>query len=112
LDVASERFSAFASCKLLENSSVQALEMSIIVLEFAEFDCRISYGKASCKTMLETGTCKLDGVALNVLEGSPIFVQELMGGRQTFTIDDTDTELNCERCFLLYFRRVFECSTS
>jgi hypothetical protein len=39
-------FSASASCKLLENLSVQALEMSILVLEFAEFDCRIG---RSCK---------------------------------------------------------------
>ena len=46
--------------------------------------------------MSETGTCKLDEVALNVLEGSPIFVQELMGGSQAFTIDDADSELDCE----------------
>jgi hypothetical protein len=34
------RFSAFASCKLLEDSSVQAFE---IVLELAEFNCGISW---------------------------------------------------------------------
>ena len=43
---------------------------------------------------------------LNVLESSPIVVQKLMGGRQTFTIDDADSALNCEGCFLLYFSRV------
>jgi hypothetical protein len=35
-------FSAFASCKLLEDSSVEALSISIIVLQLAEFNCRIS----------------------------------------------------------------------
>jgi hypothetical protein len=48
-------FSVFASCKLLEDSSVQAFE---IVLELAEFNCGISWIVAS-ERFSAFASCKL-----------------------------------------------------
>jgi hypothetical protein len=68
-------FSAFASCKLLEDSSVQAFEMSIIVLELAEFNCGISWIVAS-ERFSAFASCKLlEDSSVEALEMSIIVLE-------------------------------------